>query len=218
MSTKLHIIVTFCYYMNYNRSCDQQTHKCSSMNSNITPNSGETKLMETSDNGISNMNCDAENVNPAQRQQQEDVGDNYGTKQQQQEITHCLQISEQSQIYHNNMKHLRQKTQQQHLKPSHNRSYIEYTQSNQQMGGQLKHLQRTKNRIISIENRDQLTAQQGIVEGMTNYEAHLLDFLLLGDDFFLYMARMELGCKFHKRKLHKSTECTLYSNLCLEIS
>lgn len=34
----------------------------------------------------------------------------------------------------------------------------------------------------------------------SDYEAHLLDFLLLGDDFFLYMARMELRCKFRKSK------------------
>lgn len=34
----------------------------------------------------------------------------------------------------------------------------------------------------------------------SDYEAHLLDFLLLGDDFFLYMARMELRCKFKKSK------------------
>lgn len=33
-----------------------------------------------------------------------------------------------------------------------------------------------------------------------DYVAHILDFLLLGDDFFLYMARMELGCKFHRSK------------------
>lgn len=34
----------------------------------------------------------------------------------------------------------------------------------------------------------------------SDYEAHLLDFLLLGDDFLLYMARMELRCKFKKSK------------------
>jgi len=34
----------------------------------------------------------------------------------------------------------------------------------------------------------------------SDYEAHLLDFLLLGDDFFLYLARMELKCKFKKGK------------------
>lgn len=36
----------------------------------------------------------------------------------------------------------------------------------------------------------------------SDYEAHLLDFLLLGDDFLLYMARMELRCKFKKSKLN----------------
>uniref|UniRef100_A0A1A9WH07 OSK domain-containing protein n=1 Tax=Glossina brevipalpis TaxID=37001 RepID=A0A1A9WH07_9MUSC len=43
----------------------------------------------------------------------------------------------------------------------------------------------------------------------SDYEAHLLDFLLLGDDFFLYMARMELGCKF------KRNEKVLQSGLCV---
>ncbi|XP_061388098.1 maternal effect protein oskar [Musca vetustissima] len=43
----------------------------------------------------------------------------------------------------------------------------------------------------------------------SDYEAHLLDFLLLGDDFFLYMARMELRCKFKKRQK------VLQSGLCV---
>ncbi|KAI9579750.1 maternal effect protein oskar [Glossina fuscipes] len=43
----------------------------------------------------------------------------------------------------------------------------------------------------------------------SDYEAHLLDFLLLGDDFFLYMARMELGCKF------KRNQKVLQSGLCV---
>ncbi|XP_073830380.1 oskar [Musca autumnalis] len=43
----------------------------------------------------------------------------------------------------------------------------------------------------------------------SDYEAHLLDFLLLGDDFFLYMARMELRCKFKKH------EKILQSGLCV---
>ncbi|XP_013106491.2 maternal effect protein oskar [Stomoxys calcitrans] len=34
----------------------------------------------------------------------------------------------------------------------------------------------------------------------TDYDAHLLDFLLMGDDFFLFMARMELRCKFKKHQ------------------
>lgn len=40
-----------------------------------------------------------------------------------------------------------------------------------------------------------------------DYEAHLLDFLLMGDDFFLHMARMELRCKFKKSMLI----CFLYN-------
>ncbi|XP_065354390.1 maternal effect protein oskar [Calliphora vicina] len=43
----------------------------------------------------------------------------------------------------------------------------------------------------------------------SDYEAHLLDFLLLGDDFFLYMARMELRCKF------KKNQRILQSGLCV---
>ncbi|XP_075146702.1 oskar [Haematobia irritans] len=43
----------------------------------------------------------------------------------------------------------------------------------------------------------------------SDYEAHLLDFLLLGDDFFLFMARMELRCKFKKH------ERILQSGLCV---
>ncbi|XP_046805267.1 maternal effect protein oskar [Lucilia cuprina] len=43
----------------------------------------------------------------------------------------------------------------------------------------------------------------------SDYEAHLLDFLLLGDDFFLYMARMELRCKF------KKNQRVLQSGLCV---
>lgn len=41
----------------------------------------------------------------------------------------------------------------------------------------------------------------------SDYEAHLLDFLLLGDDFFLYMARMELGCKFKRSKSYFLFSC-----------
>ncbi|XP_067642898.1 maternal effect protein oskar [Eurosta solidaginis] len=43
----------------------------------------------------------------------------------------------------------------------------------------------------------------------SDYEAHLLDFPLLGDDFFLFLARMELRCKF------KKFDKVLQSGLCV---
>ncbi|XP_053964128.1 maternal effect protein oskar [Anastrepha ludens] len=43
----------------------------------------------------------------------------------------------------------------------------------------------------------------------SDYEAHLLDFPLLGDDFFLFLARMELRCKF------KKNDKVLQSGLCV---
>lgn len=43
----------------------------------------------------------------------------------------------------------------------------------------------------------------------SDYVAHLLDFVLLGDDFLLYLARMELNCKF------KKYEKVLQSGLCV---
>ncbi|KAH8311831.1 hypothetical protein KR044_008216 [Drosophila immigrans] len=43
----------------------------------------------------------------------------------------------------------------------------------------------------------------------SDYDAYLLDFPLLGDDFFLYLARMELKCRF------KKYEKVLQSGLCI---
>nr|Q24741.1 RecName: Full=Maternal effect protein oskar [Drosophila virilis]AAA28426.1 oskar [Drosophila virilis] len=43
----------------------------------------------------------------------------------------------------------------------------------------------------------------------SDYDAYLLDFPLLGDDFFLYLARMELKCRF------KKFEKVLQSGLCI---
>ncbi|KAM8703523.1 hypothetical protein ACLKA7_008189 [Drosophila subpalustris] len=43
----------------------------------------------------------------------------------------------------------------------------------------------------------------------SDYDAYLLDFPLLGDDFFLYLARMELKCRF------KKYERVLQSGLCI---
>ncbi|XP_001359508.2 maternal effect protein oskar isoform X1 [Drosophila pseudoobscura] len=43
----------------------------------------------------------------------------------------------------------------------------------------------------------------------SDYDAYLLDFPLLGDDFLLYLARMELRCRF------KRTERVLQSGLCV---
>lgn len=40
----------------------------------------------------------------------------------------------------------------------------------------------------------------------SDYDAYLLDFPLLGDDFFLYLARMELKCRFKKCKYQTREE------------
>ncbi|XP_017477309.1 PREDICTED: uncharacterized protein LOC108367226, partial [Rhagoletis zephyria] len=55
----------------------------------------------------------------------------------------------------------------------------------------------------------------------SDYEAHLLDFPLLGDDFFLFLARMELRCKFKKSSMEYDGEvsnstqgsCNLFAKL-----
>lgn len=49
----------------------------------------------------------------------------------------------------------------------------------------------------------------------SDYEAHLLDFLLLGDDFLLFMARMELRCKFKKSKFGDQNVILLFSTIIL---
>ncbi|XP_011188082.1 maternal effect protein oskar [Zeugodacus cucurbitae] len=49
----------------------------------------------------------------------------------------------------------------------------------------------------------------------SDYEAHLLDFPLLGDDFFLFLARMELRCKFKKYdKVLQSGLCVSGQTIC----
>ncbi|XP_011211954.1 maternal effect protein oskar [Bactrocera dorsalis] len=49
----------------------------------------------------------------------------------------------------------------------------------------------------------------------SDYEAHLLDFPLLGDDFFLFLARMELRCKFKKYdKILQSGLCVSGQTIC----
>ncbi|XP_004529163.1 maternal effect protein oskar isoform X2 [Ceratitis capitata] len=52
----------------------------------------------------------------------------------------------------------------------------------------------------------------------SDYEAHLLDFPLLGDDFFLFLARMELRCKFKKYgKVLQSGLCVSGQTICAAI-
>lgn len=47
----------------------------------------------------------------------------------------------------------------------------------------------------------------------SDYDAYLLDFPLLGDDFFLYLARMELKCRFKKCKYQTRVE-----SQCIELT
>ncbi|XP_030374856.1 maternal effect protein oskar [Scaptodrosophila lebanonensis] len=52
-------------------------------------------------------------------------------------------------------------------------------------------------------------ASDSVLTIKSDYDAYLLDFPLLGDDFFMYLARMELKCRFRKH------EKVLQSGLCV---
>lgn len=59
-------------------------------------------------------------------------------------------------------------------------------------------ISRPNSRVSSPTTRYSRTTGTTDSSLKSDREAHLFDFPLMGDDFFLYLARMELKCKFKK--------------------
>lgn len=95
------------------------------------------------------------------------------------------QLEQQHQLKH---EHLQQEHEQQHQQQHHHLQIGEYTHKRRH------EFTPTPTTMSCPSQHDSMFTIN------SDYDAYLLDFPLLGDDFVLYLARMELKCRFKKCK------------------